>query len=201
MSKKKTSKRYGLVIDLERCIGCQTCRIACKVENNLETGSGIRVDTIGGKYPDTPKGKYPNLSMYYLPVPCMHCGKPLCMDVCKPGAIYKREDGIVLVDEEKCNGCKRCISACPYGALTYDPEGEVVKKCTLCHHRIDQGLEPFCVICCEDEAIFFGDLNDPESRVSKLIAQRGIFGVHVFKPEAGTAPAVYYCPVASRIGV
>ena len=76
------SKRYGLVIDLWRCIGCQTCRIACKSENSLDKGSGIRVDTVGGAHPDTPAGKYPNLSMYYLPVPCMHCGDPACLDAC-----------------------------------------------------------------------------------------------------------------------
>ena len=192
------SKRYGLAIDLDRCFGCQTCRIACKVENSLETGSGIRVDTVGGAHPDTPKGTYPNLSMYYLPIPCMHCGEPSCMDVCPVDAIYKRDDGIVLVDEEKCNGCQACVSACPYGALTYDDHRDVVVKCTLCHHRIDEGLEPFCVACCEAEAIFFGDLNDPESEVSKLISQRDAY---TLKAEAGTAPAVYYCPVPSRVWV
>ena len=198
MSKKRLPKRYGMVIDLERCIGCQTCRIACKVENNLDTGSGIRVDTVGGAYRDTPKGKYPNLSMYYLPVPCMHCGKPACLDACPLEAIYKRQDGIVLIDKEKCSGCQECIPACPYGALTYDPERDVIQKCTLCQHRIDQGLEPFCVVCCEDESISFGDLNDPESKVSKLISQKDAF---ILKPDAGTAPAVYYCPVAIRAGV
>ena len=116
MSKRK----YGLVIDLERCIGCETCRIACKAENGRDIGSGIRVDTVGGAHRDTPSGKYPNLSMYYLPVPCMHCGKPSCLDACPSEAIYQREDGIVLVDEEKCNGCEACIDACPYGALTYN---------------------------------------------------------------------------------
>ena len=191
-------KRYGLVIDLERCIGCQTCRIACKVENSLNTGSGIRVDTIGGAYQDTPKGKYPNLSMSYLPVPCMHCGEPPCMDACPEEAIYKRKDGIVLVDEEKCTGCQLCIPACPYDALTYDDHRDVLWKCTLCRHRIDEGLEPFCVVCCGIEAIFLGDLNDPKSKVSKLISQRSAY---TLKPEAGTSPAVYYCPQASRAGV
>ena len=191
-------KRYGLVIDLDRCIGCQTYRIACKVEHELDTGSAIRVDTIGGKYPDTPSGIYPNLSMYWLPVPCMHCDEPSCMDACPEEAIYKRKDGLVLVDEDKCTGCQVCIDVCPYNVITYDDNRDVIWKCTLCHHRIDEGLEPFCVICCEDEALFFGDLNDPESQVSKLITQKKAY---ILKPEKGTAPAVYYCPEASRVGV
>lgn len=191
-------KRYGLVIDLERCIGCQACWMACKVENSLNKGSGIRVDTVGGAHRDTPAGKYPNLSMYFQPVPCMHCDDPPCIDTCPEEAIYKRQDGIVLVDQEKCNGCQVCIDACPYGALTYDDQRDVIVKCTLCHHLIDEGLEPFCIVWCQGEAIFFGDLNDPESKVSKLISQRGVY---TLKPEAGTAPAVYYCPVASRAEV
>ena len=192
------SKRYGLVIDLERCIGCMGCRLACKVENSFDKGSGIRVDTIGGPHPGTPKGKYPNLSMYYQPVPCMHCEAPLCMGACPEEAIYKRADGIVLLDEEKCTGCQLCIPACPYDALIYDDHRNVIVKCTLCHHRIDKGLEPFCVIWCEDEALSFGDINDPESKVSKLISQKDAYNL---KPEAGTSPAVYYCPVASRARV
>ena len=191
-------KRYGMVIDLERCVGCQTCRIACKAENNLDVGSGIRVDTIGGAFMDVPEGTYPNLSMYFLPVPCMHCNEPQCMDACPEEAIYKRPDGIVLVDEEKCTGCQLCMPACPYGALTYDDQRDLVIKCSFCHHRIDQGLDPFCLVWCEDEAIFFGDLNDPESEVSKLISRSNAYNL---KPEAGTSPAVYYCPLKSRVAV
>lgn len=189
-------KRYGMVIDLDRCIGCHACRIACKAENELEKVSGIRVETVGGAYPDTPAGKFPNLSMYYLPVPCMHCGKPLCLDACPLEAIYQRQDGIVIVAEEKCDGCQACISACPYNALTYDDNRDVVQKCTLCQHRIEEGIEPFCAVCCEGEAMFFGDLNDPDSNVSKLIAQKKAYTI---KPEAGTEPAVHYCPVANRV--
>jgi Fe-S-cluster-containing dehydrogenase component len=192
------SKRYGLVIDLDMCIGCEGCIIACKVENSLDKICGVRVDTVGGAHKDTPQGKFPNLSMYYLPVHCMHCSNPSCMDACPEEAIYKRPDGIVIIDQDKCNGCQACIPACPYGALIYDDDRNAIIKCILCHHRIDQGLEPFCVICCEAEAIFLGDLNDPESKVSRLISQRGAY---TLKPEAGTAPAVYYCPVVKRVAV
>lgn len=192
------SKRYGLVMDLDRCIGCQTCRIVCKVENYLDVGTGIRVVTIGGAYIDTPKGKYPNLSMHWLPVPCMHCDKAPCLDACPTEAIYKREDGIVLIDEEKCNGCQVCVDACPYDSLNYDDNRDVIQKCTFCHHRIDQGLEPFCKVCCPAEAIFFGDLNDPESEVSRLILEKDAY---ILKPEFGTMPGVYYCPVTIRVGI
>jgi len=189
------NKRYGLVFDLDKCIGCQACRIACKAEHELETCSPIRVDTIGGAHRDTPGGKFPHPSLYYLPVTCMHCNQPPCLDACPIEAIYKREDGIVLVDEEKCNGCQACISACTYDALTYDENSGVVQKCTLCRHRIAEGLEPFCVVCCEGEAIFFGDINDPESKVSKLIAEKSAY---TLKPEAGAKAAVYYCPAANQ---
>ena len=189
------AKRYGLVIDLERCTGCHTCTIACKVENNMEVGSGIRVETIGGGHLDTPAGKYPQLSMHYLPTACMHCAEPPCRDACPTEAIYQRPDGLVLIDEEKCNGCQECIAACPYQALVYDAERAVVRKCNLCLERIDRGFQPFCALCCGDNAIFFGDLSDPQSKVSKLIAQRSAY---TLKPELATGPAIHYCPVTSR---
>jgi Fe-S-cluster-containing dehydrogenase component len=186
-------KRYGLVIDLERCSGCHTCRIACKTENNMNISSGIRVDTIGGPHRDTPAGKYPDLTMYFRPVLCMHCDEPPCIDACPLEAIYKREDGIVVIDDEKCTGCQECITACPYEIPFYDEEKDVARKCSLCAHRIDQGLEPFCVICCESEALLFGDLNDPSSKVSQIIAQRK--DSYTLKPEVGTKPAIYYSPM------
>ena len=185
------TRRYGLVIDLERCIGCDTCTIACKLENGLEKGSWIRVETIGGPHRDTPEGKHPQLSMHFLPVLCMHCDQPPCLDACPLEAILKREDGIVLVDEEKCDGCQACLPACPYGALTYDEEANTVRKCTLCVHRLAEGLDPFCLTCCETEAIYFGDCSDPASTVARVITLRNAAGL---KPELGTEPAVYYCP-------
>lgn len=192
------SKRYGLVIDLNRCIGCVGCWVSCKAENNIDKGSGIRVDTVGGPHADTPDGMYPNLSMYHMPVPCMHCEDPSCMDACPEEAIYKRQDGIVLVDEDKCTGCQLCVPVCPYNSIIYDDNRNIIRKCTLCHHRIDEGLKPFCVVCCVYDVISFGDLNDPESNVAKLISQKDAY---TLKPEAGTAPAVYYCPELKQAAV
>ena len=185
------AKRYGLVIDIERCVGCQTCDIACRVENGMETVSGIRAETVGGDYPDTPAGKFPNLSMYFLPIACMHCDEPPCRDACPTDAIYKRPDGVVILDEEKCDGCQACLTVCPYEAMKYDEDANVVRKCNLCFERLDDGFEPFCATCCGVDAIFCGDLNDPNSEVSQLISRRNAYQL---KPEKGTGPAVYYCP-------
>jgi len=185
------AKRYGMVIDLERCTGCQTCTVACKVENGIEAGSGMRVETVGGAHRDTPAGRYPELSMHYLPIACMHCVEPPCRDACPAEAIYQRSDGLVLIDEEKCNGCQECIEACPYQALIYDAERALVRKCNLCLERIDQGFQPFCAVCCGDEAIFFGNLADPASPVSQMVAERRAY---VLRPELATRPAIHYCP-------
>jgi len=191
-------KRYGIVIDLERCIGCHACTIACKLENNIQQGSWVNVDTIGGKGMDTAGGRFPNISMHYSPRRCMHCAKPPCIDACPLQAIYKRDDGVVLIDSNKCDGCQACVSACPYEALRLNTETNLVEKCTLCSHRVDQGLEPFCVICCEGQAMYFGDLADPTSRVSKLVATKNAY---VLLPDVGTEPGVYYCPPMSPRGI
>jgi len=165
--------------------------VACKLENGVEEGSCINVTTIGGDRMDTAGGEFPNLRMHYQPKPCMHCAEPPCVDACPLGAIYRRDDGIVLVDASKCDGCQICLAACPYEVLLYDSAANLVSKCTLCSHRVDQGLEPFCAICCEGEAIYFGDLADPASEVSKLVASRNAY---VLLPDSGTGPAVHYCP-------
>ena len=185
------SKRYSIVIDLERCIGCHTCAIACKLENDIEGDSWLHVETVGGDGMDTASGEFPDVKMQYLPKLCMHCAQPPCMDACPLEAIYKRDDGIVLVDADKCDSCEVCIPACPYGVLNLDPKTNLAAKCTLCSHRIEQGLEPFCVICCEGQAMHFGDLNDPSSRVYQMIAAEETFQLNL---DAETDPSVYYCP-------
>jgi len=141
-------------------------------------------------------GKYPSVKRVFAPILCMHCETAPCIDVCPiSGAMYRREDGIVAVDRDKCDGCKRCMAVCPYDALYFDEENRVVDKCDFCAARLDHGLEPACVATCMGEAIVFGDLDDPESVVSRLVKGNGAqpdrplfpsyFG-HVFEP------TVYY---------
>jgi Fe-S-cluster-containing dehydrogenase component len=153
------NQQYGLVFDERRCIGCRTCVIACKVENNLDVGSWMRVITRSGANPDVPAGTYPNLNLSWEPETCRHCEDPSCLGACPAEAIYKRPDGIVLIDREKCTGCRACADVCPYHAIRFDPEEGYAEKCTLCSHRIDQGLEPFCVKECICGALRLGNSN------------------------------------------
>ena len=183
--------RYGLVIDLERCIGCQACSVACKMENGIEHDSWMQVKMSDGQPMDTAYGTFPNVTLNYLPVTCMHCQDPPCVDACPTGAIFKRMDGIVILVPSLCNGCEACLTACPYEVIRWDEAMGIARKCHLCAHRIDQGLEPFCVICCEGQAMHFGDLSNPESEVSRLVSLRSGY---TLKPEERTGPSVYYLP-------
>ncbi len=184
-------KQYGLVFDLLRCIGCHTCSLACKIENGLDRGSWIIVQTIGGKHMDMPSGKYPELSMHYRPEVCNHCQNPLCLPACPTDAISKTDEGIILVDYETCTGCGECVDACPYDAPKLDNTKGVAMMCTLCAHRLEKGLEPFCVKCCPTNAIHFGAIDKPESEISKLIRVKK---AEVRAPEKKTRPSVFYIP-------
>lgn len=205
--------RYGMAIDLKRCFGCQTCAAACRVANNLPIEVAYnRVHTIGGAANDTAAGTYPNCTMSFHPMQCQHCDNPACVDVCPSGASQKRDDGIVWVDDELCIGCDTCLTACPYQSeyairthVSDDPEyyldvvmGEydapahkagTVEKCTFCHNLIDRGEPPACMQLCPGRARYFGDLDDPESAVSKAIEGREY---ELLDEEAGTGPCVYY---------
>lgn len=160
--------RWGMIMDTRRCIGCHACHVACKSENKVPQG----VFRTHVKYYEA--GKYPKVKRFFLNAICMHCEDPPCVPVCPTKATFKREDGIVLVDYDKCIGCGYCVNSCPYDARYITPtqvgdkRAGKADKCTFCAHRIAAGLDPACVNTCVGGTRIFGDLNDPESRVSKL---------------------------------
>jgi molybdopterin-containing oxidoreductase family iron-sulfur binding subunit len=214
--------RYAYVVDLTRCMGCEACVIACKVENNTPQGIDwmyvFRFE----------EGEYPNVRISFMPRPCMHCDNPPCAKVCPVGARFKREDGFVLTDYERCIGCRYCQVACPYGVNYFNwklpsknyylpweglappyknPDLEkkygkdkrlvaggghrigVIEKCTWCVHRVEKGLKPACVANCPTQALLFGDLDDPNSEVSKALSQKPHFRL---LEDRGTSPRVFY---------
>lgn len=201
--------KLAIGINLRRCIGCNTCALACKMQNNVPDGMlWNRVLTEGCDRFDDAEGTYPNLSRTYLPIACQHCENAACERVCPTGATYKDELGRVEIDYDKCIGCRMCMAACPYNARTFNwndpvrstgvgygdarvPERArgVMEKCTLCKERTDEGEEPMCVRCCPGDARIFGDLDDPDSEVSKL---RRLPGAEVLLEEKGTRPQVFY---------
>ena len=146
---------YALMVDTKDCVGCNACEVACKQEHSLPVGPRwIRV------FPDSPREIEGKLQLRYVVTHCLHCTQPPCKDVCPVDAITKREDGIVLIEEELCIGCKDCIEACPLGVMEFDEEKGVAQKCDLCVERIDGGLEPACVAACPSHCIYFGDISD-----------------------------------------
>ena len=176
--------QYGMLIDVRRCIGCHACSVACKAEFDVPLGA----TRSWVEYVE--KGNYPNVSRSFLPRLCNHCRHPSCVDVCPTGATYKRqEDGIVVVDPDICIGCKYCIQACPYDARFLDPVTGNADKCDFCLHRVSAGLAPVCVETCMGGARIFGDISDPNSEISRLMAKNP---VTVLRPEKGTEPNVYY---------
>lgn len=203
-----TDKKLGLVIDLDTCVGCHACVISCKGWNTENYGAPLS-DT--DAYGENPSGTFLNrihsyevtpkqgsAKLVHFPKSCLHCEDAPCVTVCPTGASYKRvEDGIVLVNESDCIGCGLCAWACPYGARELDAAEGVMKKCTLCVDRIynenlpEVDREPACVRTCPSNARHFGDLGDPDSDVSKLVAERG--GMDLM-PEQGTKPVNKYLP-------
>lgn len=189
--------QLGLVIDLERCIGCEACTVACQKEHQGTTGF-MRVKTQDSPRKDLPGGVYPLLRMTFMPLVCNHCSRPPCADACPVGAIEKRGDGAVMLDQATCDGCRACLDACPYAAILFDDDKAVAEKCNLCAHRIDKGLAPFCVVCCEGQALHFGNLNDPDDEAGRLAGRARSFQL---LREKGTGPSVFYRPHLEPRGV
>ena len=201
--------RLAIAINLDRCVGCHTCALSCKMQNNVPEGMlWNRVLTEGCDRFDSAEGTYPNLSRTYLPLACQHCENPACERVCPTGATYKDDKGRVEIDYDKCIRCRMCMAACPYNARTFNwndpvratgagygdarvPERTrgVMEKCTLCKERTDEGDEPMCVRCCPADARIFGDLDDPDSAVSRLRRDQG---AEVLLEDKGTRPQVFY---------
>ena len=178
---------YAIVVDLDRCIGCHGCEIACKNENEVELGSfWNKVVQVG------PFGDYPRLQQYFLPVMCQQCENAPCTHVCPTGASYRDPDtNVVLVDKEKCIGCKYCMMACPYGVRSWSPSEHVVEKCTLCGQMTAAGELPKCVAACCGSARFYGDLDDPSSDAAKALAAAESGSVHHLK-DVGNGPQTAY---------
>lgn len=202
-----STTRLGLVIDLDVCVGCHACAVNCKQWNS----GGVAAPLTDLKpYGEDPLGVWFNRihsfeageQTVHFPRSCLHCAEPACVTVCPTGASYKRAaDGIVLVDEDLCIGCGLCAWACPYGARELDYDAGVMKKCTLCIDRIyNENLDvservPACVSTCPTSARHFGDLGDPNSDISKLVAARGGYDL---MPELGYRPTNKYLPPRPR---
>lgn len=177
---------WSMLVDTRRCIACQACTMACSMENVSPEGEFRTV--VATYVVSTQDGK---AGLAVLPRLCNHCEQPPCIPVCPVGATFKRQDGIVLVDGERCVGCAYCVQACPYDARFINHHTGKADKCTFCSHRLEAGLLPACVETCVGGARIFGDINNPQSEISqRLQAAEG--KTRVLKPEAGTDPRVFY---------
>jgi Fe-S-cluster-containing dehydrogenase component len=230
--------QMGMLLDLNKCIGCHSCTLACKITwthgpgqedmywNNVTTkpfGKYPRHDgdpkdnsrydyRYSNLYQDVPQGKFPNLWQFYLAQPCNHCANPACLPACPTRSIYKNQDGIVLIDQDTCEGFQNCVKACPYDKIYYNAVTKKSQKCIFCFPLLEKGQEPMCVKSCVGKIRVFGNLMDPESTISKLIRdpslgakpyipETNLKATHrvmsggerrQFRPDWGTVPSVWY---------
>lgn len=175
--------RYGFAIDQRTCIGCHACTVACKTEHEVPVGQ-FRTWV---KYVDS--GEFPSSTRDFGVMRCNHCTDAPCVKICPTQALFTRADGIVDFDRDRCIGCKSCMQGCPYDAIYIDEDTHTAAKCNFCAHRVDDGLEPACVVVCPTHSIWVGDLDDPESGLAKLVQTNP---VSVRAPEQGTGPNVFY---------
>jgi Fe-S-cluster-containing dehydrogenase component len=175
--------RFVMIIDPNKCVGCMDCVVACKTENYVP--ESLNRDWITTEA----KGKFPSVQMEIRSERCNHCDNPPCVYCCPTGASHIHDlGGVVLIHHDLCIGCKACLASCPYDARFIHPEG-YADKCTFCIHRVEKGLDPACVSVCPTHCMYFVDLDDANSRVSKLLAKRKF---HTLIPEAGTKPQIFY---------
>lgn len=192
--------RYGMVIDVDRCTGCFNCFLACRDEHAGNDHRPVSVAQPDGhswiKVREVERGSFPKVKVSYVPVPCLQCTDAPCMRAATGGAIYRRPDGIVVIDPDKAAGQRDIVSACPYGAVYWNEEKNLPQKCTFCAHLLDEGWkEPRCVEACPVEALVFGDLDDPASGVARLIAESP---VEALAPQLAEPPPVSYLGLPTR---
>jgi tetrathionate reductase subunit B len=194
MRAPEDGKCYGWVIDVRRCFGCHGCEVACKAENDVPLGHFIR-QTIYHDYEKASGG----LARVMVPMACQHCEDAPCIKACPCGAMHKGPGGTVQVDYDVCSGHASCKEACPYGAIYIDPVANQAVKCHNCTHRLDVGMEPACVSTCPSEALYFGDLADPDSSVARIKARLEAEGaLEVLRPEKETRPRTWFAGSADR---
>ncbi len=209
------SHYYGMGIEIDKCIGCSRCVEACKAENDvlpepfffrtwieryvIKKDGDVVVESINVKGKASKERAQEDsdvLRTFFVPKLCNHCAHPPCVQVCPVGATFATEDGVVLIDSERCIGCRYCIQACPYGARYLDPRTKTADKCSFCYHRVRQGLLPACVEVCPTQARIFGDL---KSKASRLVRFARMNKIHVLKPQLNTEPKVYYAQLDGEV--
>jgi len=184
------SKRYGFYLDTRACTGCKACQIACKDKNNLPVGVLWRrvVEVQGGEWLPRGAAWFTSAFAYFVSSACMHCQAPICAEVCPTKAIFQREDGIVLIDERRCMGCRYCEMACPYRALQYDLDKGVMTKCDFCFDLLDEGKSPACVSACQMRVLDFGDLEELQ------VLHGGLNDIFPLPDPVLTKPAMVFTP-------
>ena len=179
-------EQYAIVLDTKKCLNCKACTVACKFENRVT----VLDETYRNWVTELPlQGRFPNLHQEYQPSQCQHCENAPCEKVCPTRATYRTPEGIVRIDYDKCILCKACMVACPYNARFVSGRHHAVEKCTFCAHRIKEGREPACVETCPTKVRVFGDLSDPNSEISRLLASRRYYQL---KNEKKTRPRLFY---------